>query len=77
MPAEIACELYFDYQSVSCIVDQDFFLRLQRKHKIQKLTDSNIKKCMTHSRKLLCKYTLKTLQTIFFCGRKIFKMKQL
>lgn len=77
MPAEIACELNFDYQSVSRIVDQDLDLRVQRKHKIQKLIDSNIKKCTTYLRKLLCKYTLKTLQTIFLCDRKIFKMKRL
>ena len=54
-PAKIACEPNVDRQSVSHIIDQNLDLGLNplREHKVQKLTDSNIKKHMIHSRKLL------------------------
>ena len=38
---------------------------------------SNIEKCMIRSRKLLSKYTQKTLQTAFFSEEKVFKVKEL
>ena len=44
---------------------------------MQKLIDSNIEKRMICSRKLLSKYTQKTLQTSFFSDEDIFKVKQL
>ena len=64
-----------DDHSVSRIIDQDLDLHLLRKRKVQKLTDSNIEKCMIRSGKLLAKYTLKTLQTASFNDGKIFKVK--
>ena len=48
-----------------------------RKRKVQKLTGSHIEKRMICSRKLLSKYTRKTLQTAFFSDENIFKVKQL
>ena len=70
-PAEIAREL--DHRLVSRIIDQDLDLCFLRKRKLQKVTDSNIEKRMIRSRKLLPKYTQKTLQTAFFSGEKIFR----
>lgn len=64
--AEIAREINTDCQSLSCIIDEDLDLNLLRKLKVHKLTDSTIKKAMTRSRKLLSKYTQRTLQTAFF-----------
>ena len=46
---------------VSRKVDQDLDLRPLRKRKVRKLTDSNTEKRMIRSRKLLSKYTQKTL----------------
>ena len=68
--AEIARELNTNCQSVSCIIDEDLDLNLLRKLKVQKLTDSTTEKAMTRSRKLLSKYTQRTLQTAFFYWRK-------
>lgn len=73
--AEIAREINTDCQSLSCINDEDLDLNLLRKLKVHKLTDSTIKKAMTRSRKLLSKYTHRTLQTAFFSNGKIFKFK--
>ena len=73
--AEIACELNIDHLSVLCIIDQDFDLRPLRKRKVQKLTDSNIENHIIRSRKLLSKYSQKTLH--IFSDEKIFKVKQL
>ena len=75
MTAEIERKLNIDRWSVSCINDQD--LRSLLKRKLQKLTYSNIEKRMVSSRKLLPKYTHKTLRTTFFSGKKTFKVKQL
>ena len=44
---------------------------------MQKLTHSNIEKRMIRSRKLLSKNIQKTLQSVFFSDKKIFKVKQL
>ena len=44
---------------------------------MQKFTDSNIKKRMFHSRKLLSNFTQKTLQTALFSEEKTFKVKKL
>ena len=76
-PAEITCELNIDRHLVLRIIDQDLDLHILRKRKMQKLTDSNIEKCMIRSGKLLAKYTQKTLQTAFFNDEKIFNVKQL
>ena len=73
--AEIARELNTNCQSVSCIIDEDLDLNLLRKLKVQKLTDSTTEKAMTRSRKLLSKYTQRTLQTAFFSDEKILKFK--
>ena len=59
------------------IIDQDLDLRPLRERKVQKLTDSSTGKRMIRSRKLLSKYTQKTIQTAFFSGEKIFKVNQL
>ena len=66
-PAEIARELNIDRRWVSSIIDQDLDLRLPRKRKVHKLTDS----------KLLSSYTQKTLQITFFSDKNLFKVKQL
>ena len=66
-PAEIARELNIDLRWVSSIIDQDLDLRLPRKRKVHKLTDS----------KLLSSYTQKTLQITFFSDKNLFKVKQL
>ena len=71
--AEIACELNIDHLSVLCIIDQDVDLRPLRKRKVQKLTDSNIENHIIRSRKLLSKYSQKTLH--IFSDEKIFKVK--
>ena len=52
-PAEIACELNNERPSVSYIIDQDLDCRPLRKHKVQKVTDSNNEKRTMGSRKLL------------------------
>ena len=62
---------------MSRIIDQDLDLRPLRERKVQKLTDSSTGKRMIRSRKLLSKYTQKTIQTAFFSGEKIFKVNQL
>ena len=72
---EIARELNMDRRSVSRIIDQN--LRPLRKRKVRELSHSNIEKRMFHPRKLLSKYTQKTLQTAFFSDENILKVKQL
>ena len=62
---------------MSCLIDEDLDRCLVMKRKVQKLTDSNIEKRMIRSRKLLSKWTQKTLQSAFFSEGKIFKVKQL
>ena len=59
------------------IIDQDLDLCPLRKRKVQKHTDSNIENCMIRSRKLLSKYTQKTLQTAFLVHDNIIKVKEL
>ena len=60
--AEIAREHNIDRRSVSRIIAQDLDIGPLRKRKVQKLTDSNIKNPMILSKKLLSKYTQKTLK---------------
>ena len=60
--AEIARERNIDRRSVSRIIAQDLDIGPLRKRKVQKLTDSNIKNPMILSKKLLSKYTQKTLK---------------
>ena len=62
---------------MSLIIYQDLDLRPLRKCKVQNLTDLNIEKRTIHSRKLLSRYTQKTLHTAFFSDKEIHKMKQL
>ena len=76
-PLEIACEHNIDCWLVSHVTDQDLDLWSLEKWKAQKLTNSNIEKHMIHLRKLLSKYTQKTLQTAFFGDEMIFKGKLL
>lgn len=64
---EIVHEFDIGYRLVSRIIDQDLDLHHLRKPKVLKITDSNIKKHMLRSRKLLSMYTQRTLQTVFFC----------
>ena len=64
---EIVHEFDIGYRLVSRIIDQDLDLHPLRKPKVLKITDSNIKKHMLRSRKLLSMYTQRTLQTVFFC----------
>ena len=73
LPTETARQLNIDHSSVCRTMDQDLDLRPLGKCKVQKLTDSNIEKRLTHSRKLLSKYTQKALQTAIFTDEKIFK----
>ena len=73
LPTETARQLNIDLSSVCRTMDQDLDLRPLGKCKVQKLTDSNIEKRLTHSRKLLSKYTQKALQTAIFTDEKIFK----
>ena len=75
--SEVARELNTDCQSLSCVIKEDLYLNPLRKLKVQKLTDSTIEKRMNRSRKLLSKYTQRTLQTAFFSDEKILKFKQL
>ena len=76
-PAKIAHELNINCRSVSRIIDQDLDIRPMRKTKVEKPTNSNIEEPTISSRKLLSMYTQKKLQTAFFSGEKIFKLKQL
>ena len=75
--AQITLELNIDCRSAFHIIDQDLDFRLLRKSYAQKFTDSNTENCMIRSRKVVSKYTQKTLQTAFFSDEKIFKVKQL
>ena len=59
------------------MIDQDLDIRPMRKTKVEKPTNSNIEEPTISSRKLLSMYTQKKLQTAFFSGEKIFKLKQL
>ena len=56
-PVENSLEINIDRRPASRIIGQDLDLCPLRKHKMQKLTDSNIEKRMIRSRKLLSKYT--------------------
>ena len=56
-PVENSLEINIDRRPASRIICQDLDLCPLRKHKMQKLTDSNIEKRMIRSRKLLSKYT--------------------
>ena len=76
-PADIAREPNIDRLSVSRLIDQVLGFRPIRKRQVQKFTDSNIKKRMFHSRKLLSNFTQKTLQTALFSEEKTFKVKKI
>lgn len=76
-PAEIALHLGIGVSSVYRIIDKDLDLRPLKKQKVQKLSDGDIEKRMTRSKRLLAKYTRKVLETAFFSDEKIFKVKQL
>ena len=76
-PTKIAHELNVNCRSVFRITDQDLDIRPMRKAKVEKPTNSNIEEPTISSRKLLSMYTQKELQTAFFSGEKIFKLKQL
>ena len=52
------------------LIDQDLDLHSLKKGKAQIFTDSNTEKPMIHLRKVLSKYTHKTLQTAFFSDKK-------
>ena len=68
--SEVARELNTDCQSLSCVIKEDLYLNPLRKLKVQKLTDSTIEKRMNRSRKLLSKYTQRTLHTAFFSEKR-------
>ena len=68
--AEIARERNIDRRSVSRIIAQDLDIGPLRKRKVQKLTDSNIKNPIILSKKLLSKYTQKTLKLHFLVTKR-------
>ena len=75
-PAEIAAELGIHRKQVQQMIDEDLQLKPLRKHKAQSLSDEDMEKRDTRSKRLLKKYTKEVLETAFFSDEKIFKVKQ-
>ena len=75
-PVDIAREPNIDRRRVSRVIDQDLLFDSLTKRNVQKFTDFNIEKHMLHSRKLLSNLTEKTLQPVFFSGKKMFKVEK-